>query len=226
MGLREARRSRVRFQLIGGHIAIDLANMLDHRPSGRPKELLPTYADLAAWSEETGVLSRAVTRRLLRQAARRPAAARRALGAARAVREALHALFSAAARGEAIPAGPLAALNARLGPALARARVVRGRRGPEWGWERDDTLDAMLPPVLRAAGELLVGARPGAIRECASERCRWLFLDESPTARRRWCSMAICGNRAKVRRHYSRRRTTGANNASAERRHESSRVRS
>src|SRR5699024_10403516 len=32
-------------------------------------------------------------------------------------------------------------------------------------------------------------------------RCTWLFLDPSPTRRRRWCSMAICGNRAKAQRH-------------------------
>lgn len=206
MALRKARRSRARFQLVGGHIALDLANMLDHRPSGRPKELLPSYADLAAWSEATGVVSRAVAGRLLRQAARRPAEARRALAAAHGVREVLHALFSARARGETMPAGPLAALNARLGQALARSRVVRGRQGLQWGWSQEHSLDAMLPPVLRAAAGLLLSARPGAVRECASERCRWLFVDDSPSARRRWCSMAICGNRAKVRRHYARRR--------------------
>jgi predicted RNA-binding Zn ribbon-like protein len=41
-----------------------------------------------------------------------------------------------------------------------------------------------------------------AIRTCADERCGWLFLD--PTGRRRWCEMAVCGNRAKARRYAQR----------------------
>jgi predicted RNA-binding Zn ribbon-like protein len=38
------------------------------------------------------------------------------------------------------------------------------------------------------------------------ERCRMLFLDRSRGRRRRWCSMAECGNRAKVAAHRERAR--------------------
>ena len=41
-------------------------------------------------------------------------------------------------------------------------------------------------------------------RVCASETCRWVFYDDSPTHRRRWCDMASCGNRAKAARHRAR----------------------
>jgi hypothetical protein len=44
-----------------------------------------------------------------------------------------------------------------------------------------------------------------AIRACADERCGWLFLD--PSGRRRWCEMAVCGNRAKARRYAQRQYT-------------------
>jgi len=44
-----------------------------------------------------------------------------------------------------------------------------------------------------------------AIGLCASEACGWVFLD--PTHRRRWCIMAVCGNRAKARRFADRQRT-------------------
>jgi predicted RNA-binding Zn ribbon-like protein len=37
------------------------------------------------------------------------------------------------------------------------------------------------------------------IRRCDAEDCRMVFHDESRTGSRRWCSMARCGNRAKVR---------------------------
>ena len=39
---------------------------------------------------------------------------------------------------------------------------------------------------------------------CPGDECGWLFVDETGNARRRWCSMAACGNRTKARRHYLR----------------------
>jgi predicted RNA-binding Zn ribbon-like protein len=46
---------------------------------------------------------------------------------------------------------------------------------------------------------------PSRLRVCASETCRWVFVDRSPGGRRRWCEMRTCGNRAKVARHRARR---------------------
>lgn len=43
------------------------------------------------------------------------------------------------------------------------------------------------------------------VKMCPAESCGWLFLDESKNRRRHWCSMELCGNRAKARRHYERR---------------------
>ncbi|HWH23330.1 MAG TPA: CGNR zinc finger domain-containing protein [Candidatus Limnocylindria bacterium] len=44
------------------------------------------------------------------------------------------------------------------------------------------------------------------LRVCASDDCRWVFRDSSPAGRRKWCDMAVCGNRAKVARHRARQR--------------------
>ena len=45
------------------------------------------------------------------------------------------------------------------------------------------------------------------IRHCANAKCLWLFLDDSKNGSRRWCSMQLCGNRAKAHRHYLRGKT-------------------
>jgi predicted RNA-binding Zn ribbon-like protein len=45
---------------------------------------------------------------------------------------------------------------------------------------------------------------------CADDTCGWLFIDESPAGRRRWCDMRTCGNRAKVARHRARARSTSS----------------
>jgi predicted RNA-binding Zn ribbon-like protein len=74
-------------------------------------------------------------------------------------------------------------------------------------------LDAAgLPPARAAlhaaAGSaelLLTSALGGCVTACPGAGCGWLFAD--PRRRRRWCSMAVCGNRAKARRHAARRTT-------------------
>jgi predicted RNA-binding Zn ribbon-like protein len=62
-------------------------------------------------------------------------------------------------------------------------------------------------PVLelaRCAGDLLATAELAQVKACPGTGCGWLFLDRR--GRRRWCSMEVCGNRAKARRHARRSR--------------------
>lgn len=47
---------------------------------------------------------------------------------------------------------------------------------------------------------------PGRLRPCANTECRLFLIDRSKPNTARWCSMAICGNRMKARRHYQRSR--------------------
>src|SRR6478736_3317433 len=48
---------------------------------------------------------------------------------------------------------------------------------------------------------------PGRLRPCANPECRLFLIDRSKPNTARWCSMAICGNRMKARRHYRRAHT-------------------
>lgn len=47
---------------------------------------------------------------------------------------------------------------------------------------------------------------PGRLRPCANPDCRLFLIDHSKPNKARWCSMAVCGNRMKARRHYERTR--------------------
>jgi predicted RNA-binding Zn ribbon-like protein len=49
---------------------------------------------------------------------------------------------------------------------------------------------------------------PGRLRPCANTECQLFLIDRSKPNTARWCSMAICGNRMKARRHYRRSRST------------------
>jgi len=60
-------------------------------------------------------------------------------------------------------------------------------------------------PWLAAEAYLdLLDRLPDRIRQCQHPDCVLWYLDTSPSGRRRWCSMSICGNRSKARRHYNR----------------------
>lgn len=44
----------------------------------------------------------------------------------------------------------------------------------------------------------------GRLRACADPECNKFLIDHSKPNTARWCSMAVCGNRAKARKHYAK----------------------
>jgi len=69
-----------------------------------------------------------------------------------------------------------------------------------------DPLDEALAGVAEPLVALVEAGETHRLRICANDGCRWVFEDTSRTGRRRWCSMASCGNRAKAARHRARKR--------------------
>jgi predicted RNA-binding Zn ribbon-like protein len=100
-----------------------------------------------------------------------------------------------------------------LAEAVRRARAV-ANLGPDpdgararWSLPADLRLPAAWLAVhaaTLAADEFLTGPLAGTACACPGPGCGWLFAD--PRRRRRWCTMTVCGNRAKARRHAKRRR--------------------
>jgi predicted RNA-binding Zn ribbon-like protein len=195
------------FHLSGGRLCLDFANTVSWRRGEQPVERLTTYRDLVAWSRQAGILSGPDADRLAREGRRRPGDAARALRTAIALREPIYRIFwSIAAGGWPRPAD-VARLNARLHEGLSRLQVVRkaGRFSLEWP-ATEQALDRMLWPTVRSATDLLTSADLKYLRTCAASNCGWIFLDTSRNRNRRWCDMRVCGNRAKVRRHFERKR--------------------
>jgi predicted RNA-binding Zn ribbon-like protein len=69
-----------------------------------------------------------------------------------------------------------------------------------------------LAPVRAALGVIVAGYARAVgtgdwerIRRCPAEDCAWVFWDSSAKGARRWCTMSVCGNRAKVRAFAQRR---------------------
>jgi predicted RNA-binding Zn ribbon-like protein len=202
LDMRPGKLDPSRFELTGGRPCLDLANTLSSRTSPAPRDLLANYRDFLAWGEQAGLLNREEARRLKARARRRPREAEAALKRAIVLREAVFSVFSAIAGGRVPPAPALEAVNATLPSALGRLRINRRGTTFTWGWSEDTDLDRVLWPVAYSAAELLASPERARVRECAAPGCAWLFLDRSRNRSRRWCDMAVCGNRAKARRHY------------------------
>jgi predicted RNA-binding Zn ribbon-like protein len=120
-----------------------------------------------------------------------------------ALREVLFRLLAAAATATAPAAGDLAAFNAALAEAPARRRLAGDAYEVE---AAGGSVPRLLAPVLWSAADLLAGRRRAHLRQCANPDCGWMFLDDSKSGNRRWCMMSACGNRAKARRHYLKKK--------------------
>jgi predicted RNA-binding Zn ribbon-like protein len=190
------------FDLCGGHLALDFANTLTSRHTATPRERLSDYAELVAFARQSGLLTASAARRLEALGRDRAYLAEEVRQEAVRLREALYAVFRAVAEQRAPAVADLAIVN---------ASVARLRLGPEGDWTfaaRDDGLDEILGPIVRAAALLYTTPERGRIRVCEAPDCVWLFFDGSKNHSRRWCDMAQCGNRMKARRHYERGRET------------------
>ncbi len=205
------------FDLLG-NLCLDFINTLDDRFSDKPKELLADYSDLAKFGEEAGVLTPAQYKYFLENAPLKGDDSERALRSARKLREALYKIFRALMNHQPAPQAAMDTLNAKIHDAALHSQLVQtetasGARACEWRFDDlTSSFEGILWPITRAAADLLASPNLELVRACSSPTCQWLFLDTSKNHRRRWCSMRLCGNRAKVKDFYARKRESAAGN--------------
>lgn len=188
---------------LGGHPALDFCNTWagwDDLTNPRG-EWLRSYDDLAVWTFHAGLLGLADVRRLRRSGRRDPHGARTLLAEARGLRTAAHSVVL-----DPTDQRAMAGVTGQIRQSAAIVRLEPGRP-PRWTFTREAGLALPLRAVAWSVGELLTTADLDRVRACPGHDCGWLFLDTS--GRRRWCSMASCGNRAKVSAFAARQRQSG-----------------
>lgn len=180
---------KYRFPLLGEPLALDLVNTRIRR-GGADVDLLDSPAALSAWLRAehervawTGAIDAA------------------GLANVRALRDAIDRLLRAR-RDHVRPArADVDRVNRTLAPGRALPQLGWGTRGP--------VLKPLPAPAQRRrllhllasdAVTLLTGPCADRVRECAHPDCRLQFVAHNP--RRHWCSGRLCGNRARVAKHY------------------------
>jgi predicted RNA-binding Zn ribbon-like protein len=77
-------------------------------------------------------------------------------------------------------------------------RVNRRWRAPE----------SVLLPIAESLARFVCDENFADVKSCEGENCTLMFADHTRGRQRRWCSMAVCGNRAKQAAHRNRLRST------------------
>jgi len=192
------------FLFLGNHLALDFLNT---RPSQNDvaRELLPDFDSLLRWFQASGLLLPADAANFRRRW-RDSAKARRMLQTARELRERLRKAVLAWESGEAIPGAVIALLNHLVAEHPMRTRVVQTAAGLEQqAWFETREPADLFAPLAESAAALFTEIGRDRVRQCAG--CVLHFCDTSKKGTRRWCSMRLCGNRAKVAAYAARQRS-------------------
>jgi predicted RNA-binding Zn ribbon-like protein len=191
--------------LLGGKLAVDFANAPSY--PGTPDDDL-TWEEFVTFLEAAHIVSEERGVHLLALSHTDPKAAFAVLSRAVRLRDALRGVFGALVRNEHVALELSEPINEVLRITEGHDELVHDNGN--WKLEfiaREGGLDWLLAAIARSGAEILVEGAKARIRRCANPGCELFFCDKSRTHRRRWCSMAICGNRQKVAT-FARRRVS------------------
>jgi predicted RNA-binding Zn ribbon-like protein len=182
---------------LAGHLALDFLNTV-MSPQGTQIELIGDGRAFLDWLVSAGILDHAAAARLRRQ-----------LGV-----QALDELAAEARKLRGWAAGWIArwrdhpddshdAELRRLNALLERASgypqlVQRGGRFELVEQRRGETTGELLAALAQHIADLLVREQPALVKRCDGAQCTLWFVDRTKAHRRRFCSVAVCGNRDKV----------------------------
>jgi predicted RNA-binding Zn ribbon-like protein len=183
--------------LWGETLCLDYANSVDWSPEDGHVD--PERTDVLRTEHTLGRWGRRVD--LLRDDAEQASAAE--LRRARALRDALHRLFSSISRDLKPARKDLDVLMSNYVEAVKHASPLAGEDFYKLDWLARDPRRIRYTVATDAIALLQDVSHLRRVSRCPGRDCGWLFLNTS--GRRRWCSMSTCGSRDKMRRLHQRR---------------------
>lgn len=193
------------FPWLADNLALNFLNTL-YLKGGELTETLGSDADVRRWLAEGELLD--VTEKQIK--------AGRLLKAARELRDDARQAIENRKKGRSVDPK---ALNHFLEHRHVHLRLDKSRAGELQLVTRHHACDELelLSPVAESAARLLVSANFDLVRQCEGSSCVLWFYDTTKGHRRRWCSMATCGNRRKVKTFRSRERSMAKRDGAGER---------
>ena len=178
--------------LFGGRLSVDFVNAV-------PPNAELSWERLIHFLNSTNIVSTERGAQLLGLTQIDPQTAESLLSKARRLQVALRKAFAAMLRKQRMAGEWIEPVNEIL-------RITEGHDelvGQDSTWKiefvaREGGLDWLLAAIARSGAEIIAEGTHARLRLCGNPHCGLFFYDDSRTRRRRWCSMAVCGNRSKV----------------------------
>ncbi len=198
--------------MVGDKLCLNFINTVDWRGRKSSQEFLNTYRDLIKWSKYVGLITYKNRKILSQRADEYPSEATNVLSRALELRETLYRIFSARVKGKVPIKRDLTAFNQYFSRTMRLSKIVSLKDGFYWDANgKKEELDCMLNPIVHSAADLLVSNELNRVKKCKDVSCGWLYFDTSRNRSRRWCDMKDCGNRAKARRFYKKKKNQTGN---------------
>jgi predicted RNA-binding Zn ribbon-like protein len=196
---------------ISGSLGLDFLNTLA-TPVDTPVDWIDDGAGLLSWLDQAGLVPPRDLKALKARAI--PGEFDAVAAQARGLREWFRG-FVRARGGRRLAAGDLRDLEP-LNRLLERdeqfAQVVSAAPGGALEFELEPrrrwrTPESLLLPIGEELARFLCSGDFEYVKACEGSTCTLLFVDRTRGRARRWCSMAVCGNRAKQAAHRDRRKS-------------------
>jgi predicted RNA-binding Zn ribbon-like protein len=176
---------------------------------GRPTDEVPDADALISWLRRARLLSDRAASAERAHLRDDPDEAARRIERFHDLRDLIRTIATEVTATDQVGRDNVRALNHILRHGLHYHQLEVSTDGTQYGLARvGDRLDQARATIAGTMADFLAGRSVQQLRICANEGCVEIFIDRSPTGRRRWCDMRTCGNQAKAARHRARLRQT------------------
>lgn len=173
--------------MLGDHLAMDLLNT-EARDDGKAVEFWNSDAEALHWLARYGIAPATQSETF---------ASGELLNQAKALRKLARQLITGFKDGKTPEISELNQYLHAFDTAPHLARDAEGKLTLN-RVSHTDSIGSLLGPVAEAVAELLVEGKVDLIKQCEHPDCILWFYDRTKAHKRRWCSMALCGNRHKA----------------------------
>lgn len=197
--------------VVAEELCLNFINTLSGRDTVAEIDCLRSGEDVVDFMVHAGLISLEQADGLHGHLRARKGAYQRLLVRALEVRETIAAIFLAISEGRKPDVADVSALDVLWKEFASQGELDLQSDGFVRVWNSDTAPVAfLLGPVVDDLFDLVASATPARMKACPADDCHFVFYDRTKNKSRVWCDMAVCGNRAKVRRFNERHRGRAA----------------
>lgn len=197
--------TETKFYMVGNNLSLDFVNT-KIAPHGEPIDLLENAKDFVDWAQTAGLLEKSQAAEIIKRWSRNTEA--NELKEVWEFRRVLREMFKDLTRKKTVKPKIIEKINEILRRQSSFFEIAAAENNFEKRFHADyrEPRD-LLAPIAESAADLLCYGNLDFVKKCENAPCMIYFYDTTKNHSRRWCSMAFCGNRAKAKLFYQRKKS-------------------